>query len=38
MTKQALIDALNEDLAGEYQAVLMYVTYAAAVTGPHRRC
>ena len=36
MTKEALIEALNEDLAGEYQAVLMYVTYAASVTGPHR--
>jgi len=34
--KNALIDALNGDLAGEYQAVLMYTTYAAAVTGPHR--
>ncbi len=36
MNKQELIDALNRDLAGEYQAILMYVTYAAAVTGPHR--
>jgi bacterioferritin len=36
MTKPKLIQALNEDLAGEYQAILMYVTYAAAVTGPHR--
>lgn len=36
MSKQDLIDKLNEDLAGEYQAVLMYVTYAASVTGPHR--
>ena len=36
MTKETLIEALNEDLAGEYQAVLMYVTYAASVTGPHR--
>ena len=36
MTKAKLIQALNEDLAGEYQAVVMYVTYAAAVTGPHR--
>jgi len=36
MDKQALIEALNGDLAGEYQAVLMYTTYAAAVTGPHR--
>jgi len=36
MDKQALIDALNADLAGEYQAVIMYTTYAATVTGPHR--
>lgn len=34
--KKALIEALNRDLAGEYQAVLMYTTYAATVTGPHR--
>ena len=31
-----LVAALNGDLAGEYQAIIMYVTYAAAVTGPHR--
>jgi bacterioferritin len=36
MSRKALIHALNEDLAGEYQAVLMYTTYAATVTGPHR--
>ena len=36
MSKQQLIDALNADLAGEYQAIIMYVTYAANVTGPHR--
>jgi len=36
MTRDELIAALNEDLAGEYQAVLMYVTYAATTTGPHR--
>ncbi len=36
MSKETLIQALNEDLAGEYQAIIMYVTYAAAVTGPHR--
>jgi bacterioferritin len=34
--KQELIEALNEDLAGELQAVILYTTYAAAVTGPHR--
>lgn len=36
MTKEKLIEGLNQDLAGEYQAILMYVTYAACVTGPHR--
>jgi bacterioferritin len=36
MDKETLIAKLNEDLAGEYQAVLMYNTYAATVTGPHR--
>lgn len=36
MTKETLIDHLNEDLAGELQAIIMYVTYAASVSGPHR--
>lgn len=36
MTKEELIEALNRDLAGELQAVIQYVTYAAAVTGPQR--
>ena len=36
VSKQELIENLNEDLAGEFQAVIMYTTYAAAVTGPHR--
>jgi bacterioferritin len=36
MNKQALIDALNEDLAGELQAVIQYLTYSAKVTGPSR--
>ena len=35
-TKQDLIDGLNEDLAGEYQAVIMYRTYASLVSGPSR--
>lgn len=34
--KQTLIDGLNQDLAYEYQAVIMYNTYAAVVTGIHR--
>jgi bacterioferritin len=36
MTRKDLTNRLNEDLAGEYQAIIMYVTYAATVTGPHR--
>jgi bacterioferritin len=36
MDKQALIDALNEDLAGELQAIIQYMTYSAKVTGPYR--
>lgn len=36
MKKQELVEALNGDLANELQAVIMYTTYAAAVTGPHR--
>jgi bacterioferritin len=35
-TRAQLAAALNQDLAGEYQAVIMYATYAAAVIGPHR--
>ena len=34
--RQALIDGLNDDLAHEYQAVLMYTSYAALVSGIHR--
>lgn len=33
MDKQALIDALNEDLANEYAAIIQYVQYAAKVRG-----
>ncbi|MCA9286965.1 MAG: ferritin-like domain-containing protein [Phycisphaerales bacterium] len=36
MKRDDLIAALNRDLEGEFQAVLMYVTYAANATGPHR--
>lgn len=31
-----LIAGLNEDLSAEYQAVIMYRTYAALVSGPYR--
>lgn len=34
--KQTLIDGLNEDLANEYQAVIMYNTYSAMASGIHR--
>lgn len=34
--KRTLIDGLNEDLANEYGAVIMYSTYAAIVRGLHR--
>lgn len=34
--RDALIDGLNQDLAGEYQAIVMYSNYAAKLTGPSR--
>ena len=34
--RQELIDGMNQDLAAEYQAVVMYRTYAALVSGPFR--
>ena len=34
---EALIQGLNEDLAAEYQAVIMYRTYASLVSGPYRQ-
>jgi bacterioferritin len=36
MTKAQLVDRLNEDLAGEYGAIIQYIAYAAQVTGPYR--
>jgi bacterioferritin len=36
MDKQEMIDALNQDLAGELGAIIQYITYAAKVTGPYR--
>jgi len=35
--RQDLIDGLNGDLAGEFQAILMYTHYSAKLTGPFRR-
>ena len=31
-----LIAGLNRDLAGEYNAIISYITYSAKVTGPYR--
>lgn len=36
MTKEALIEALNGDLASEFAAIVQYTAYAAKVTGPYR--
>ena len=36
MNKQEMIDALNQDLAGELGAIIQYLTYAAKATGPFR--
>ena len=35
--KKALIEGLNEDLRGEYQAVIMYRVFASMVQGPWRQ-
>jgi bacterioferritin len=35
--KQELLDGLNEDLRGEFQAVIMYRLYASMVQGPYRQ-
>lgn len=34
---EPLLEGLNQDLAGEFQAILMYTTYSALLTGPYRR-
>ncbi|MCB9757978.1 MAG: ferritin-like domain-containing protein [Candidatus Omnitrophica bacterium] len=36
MEKKDLIKKLNEDLAGEYSAIIQYISYAAKATGPYR--
>lgn len=36
-TMQELINGLNEDLRGEFQAVIMYRLYASMVQGPYRQ-
>ena len=35
--KQKLIDGLNEDLRGEFMAIIMYRLYASMVQGPYRQ-
>ncbi len=37
VTREQLIEGLNEDLAGELQAVIMYIQYSASVKGPYRQ-
>ncbi|MGC4106639.1 MAG: ferritin-like domain-containing protein [Thermomicrobiales bacterium] len=36
VTMQDLIEGLNQDLAGEYNAIISYIQYSAKVTGPYR--
>lgn len=36
MDRKELIKLLNEDLAGEFGAIIQYLTYAAKATGPYR--
>lgn len=36
MDKATMIKRLNEDLAGEFGAIIQYLTYAAKATGPYR--
>ena len=36
-SSRELIDGLNEDLRGEFQAVIMYRLYASMVQGPYRQ-
>lgn len=36
VTMQDLIDGLNQDLAGEYNAIISYLQYSAKVNGPYR--
>lgn len=35
--RQLLIEGLNQDLAREFQATMMYIHYSAKITGPYRR-
>jgi bacterioferritin len=35
--KKELLEGLNEDLRGEFQAIIMYRLYASMVQGPYRQ-
>jgi len=35
-TVKRLIDGLNDDLSGEYNAIISYIQYSSKVTGPYR--
>lgn len=35
-TRRELLDGLNQDLAGEYNAIISYIQYSAMVRGPYR--
>jgi bacterioferritin len=35
--RATLLEGLNHDLAGEYQAIVMYTHFAATLTGPYRK-
>src|SRR5688572_16157508 len=35
--REQLLAGLNSDLAGEYQAILMYTYFSAKLTGPYRK-
>jgi bacterioferritin len=34
ITRERMIDLLNEDLAGEYQAIIAYTVYSQVIKGP----
>jgi bacterioferritin len=36
MDRSEMVTRLNSDLAGEYSAIIQYLTYAAKATGPFR--
>jgi bacterioferritin len=36
MDKKEIVQRLNEDLSGEFSAIIQYLTYAAKTTGPYR--